>query len=64
MGQSVLLWSPDGRRVAFEVWAQTWQGDKQTQVRDVWVVDRDGKNLRRALEGSTIGADGRPTEKP
>jgi WD40-like Beta Propeller Repeat len=50
------VWSPDGRRVAFELWAQTWQGNKKTQIRDVWVVDRDGKNLRRALEGSTIGA--------
>ncbi len=50
------VWSPDGRRVAFELWAQTWQGDKKTLIRDVWVVDRDGKNLRRALEGSTIGA--------
>jgi len=50
------VWSPDGRRVAFELWAQTWQGEKTTEIRDVWVVDRDGKNLRRVLDGSTIGA--------
>ena len=57
------VWSPDGRRVAFEVWAQTWQGDKQTQVREVWVVDRDGKNLRRTLEGSKTGARWSPDGK-
>jgi hypothetical protein len=57
------LWSPDGRRIAFELWAQTWQGEKTINVRDVWVVDRDGKNLRRALAGSTVGARWSPDGK-
>jgi WD40-like Beta Propeller Repeat len=57
------VWSPDGRRIAFELWAQTRQGDKTTQIRDVWVVDRDGKNLRRALAGSTTGARWSPDGK-
>jgi WD40-like Beta Propeller Repeat len=57
------VWSPDGRRIAFEVWAQNRQGEKTTQVREVWVVDRDGKNLRRALAGSTFESQWSPDGK-
>jgi Tol biopolymer transport system component len=57
------VWSPDGRRVAFELWTQTRQGEKTTEVRDVWVVDRDGKNLRRALAGSTVETHWSPDGK-
>ena len=49
-------WSPDGRRLAFELWAQSRRGDEKAESREVWVVNRDGGNLRRALAGSTHGA--------
>lgn len=50
------IWSPDGKRLAFELWTRSTEGETTKETRDVWVVDRDGKNLRRGLAGSTTGA--------
>jgi RNA polymerase sigma factor (sigma-70 family) len=56
------LWSPDGRRIAFELMTTAGRGDATTKTHEVWVVDRDGSGLRRALPSAREvrwSADGR-----
>ena len=39
-------WSPDGREIVFDAWTFG-----EVESRDIYVVDRDGNNLRKLTEG-------------
>lgn len=40
-------WSPDSRRIAFEVLTRHWKDDKRSSDWQLWVVERDGTGLRQ-----------------
>jgi Tol biopolymer transport system component len=51
-----LDWSPDGQRLAFAIWTPAGQ--------DMFVVNADGSNLQRLLEGTEGGEHNSPTWSP
>ena len=48
-----IVWSPDNQQIAFVYYTESAQG---TQIADVYVIDRNGQDLKQVYSGTIVGA--------
>ena len=48
-----IIWSPDNRQLTFDYYTESSQG---TQIADVYVINRNGKDLKQVFTGMIVGA--------
>src|SRR4051812_49079967 len=54
-------WSPDGRRLAFELWAQSRRGDEKAESREVWSSTATAGTSAGRWPARRTAPGGRPT---